>query len=270
MPYGKRDFEADDAREVEDRVKRAQARQALLNYVRDTVRPTLDQTFISIVNSLRSLLEHQDQENAFLRNYILPMVNALQNFCTEVFAAKDLLSMQALANLKPEDVFGATEDSLNSVCLVANAARLIHAVIEDIKKPEINLNDVHQKLKIIEKIATKLDDPQSVAKRKLAGALGIAGLALLALAVVAIMVVSLAFPVISIPVMVGLMFGGAAFGAITTAVAIKGMNMRNDVDYQPTPLSRSLHLFRDVVKDGLVGKTASARCEEYQLCRNMR
>ena len=256
--------------EVSHSVKNENTRQALLNLVRDTLIPQRRSMLVLIRSIAKDLLVEENQKNILLKGYSATIAAELNDFCDIADEKRDMLDAKTLGALTEEKVSAGMKQALERIALTTTAVLLVSRVLEEFCKPNINQRTIQNKLKIIEKFATKIDDPQSVAKRKLAGALFTAGFALTVLLIVAGAIISAVFSPFATPVLVGLILGAMALGAAGVGAGIKGFYMRYDDNYRYKPLSAKLHFFRDVIKDGLAGKKASSRSEEYQMCRNMR
>lgn len=256
-------------------VMTAEERQALLDGVRNESRPWRDESLVRIKAFANDLQTEKFALPLLLQGGQAEIIAALYDFCEQANKSHDYLKADALAALTEKDIKGSKKRALERLNLTADAAILVERVIEEIKKPDMRLDIINERLKLIEKRATQLDDPDIIARRKLARGLLVAGIALLvlgmAVAMTSLAVLSVVAAPLAIPLFAGLLAAGIAMlaaGSISIGVSTA---MPGQSSYQPTRLSHTLHFFRDVTKDALAGKsTPGIRNTIHQICRNAR
>ncbi len=273
--YG-REIQAEDAQEASNPVKNVNACPTLLDQVRHDALPQRNQSLASIRAFAESLAALQVKQNALLPNYATVISGALTDFCNEASDSKSWFITKELTKLTEGDVHGSTEQTLNKIIATAKAAKLVEQVIEEIKKPDMSLDLIKQKLKLIEEKAAELDDPKTIARRKLARRLLVAGgvLGVLAVAAVvsALLVLGMVIAPFVIPLFIGLIVSAVAMLASMSVTVGISTAMPKQFSYQHTALSCSLHFFRDVVKDSLAGRSFPGGIPNnfHQICRNAR
>lgn len=256
-------------------VMTVQERQALLNGVREKSFPYRNDSLANIKAFADYLKSGTFALPLLLQGGQAEIIAALNDFCDQANERYDDINADALAVLTEKDIQGSKKQALERLNLTADAAILVERVIEEIKKPDMCLDIINEKLKLIEKRAAQLDDPNAIQRRKLASRLLVAGIALLVVGMAAAMtslaVLSVVAAPLAIPLFAGLMAAGIAMlaaGSISIGVSTA---MPGQFSYQSTSLSNALHFFRDVTKDTLAGKsTPGIRNTIHQICRNAR